>query len=285
MNLENLIDLGKKYLKKNSIKRPSYEALLVYSKLKKYDLSHFWLNKEKKISEKEKKNYLKKIFFRSEGKPLSKIIGVKEFYSRAFFTSCNTLDPRPDSESMIEIIKLIEKKKSTPVSILDLGTGSGCLLITIGLELQNYRKIFGLGVDISKKALKIAKKNSMKHNINKKLTFKRSNWFSEIKQSFDIIISNPPYIGRQELSNLEKSVKDFDPKIALDGGIDGLNHYRSISKSSKNFLKKGGYICLEIGHKQKNDVETIFTNNGFKKFKSFKDLKKNDRILIFKNKI
>ena len=108
MNLENLIDLGKKYLKNNSIKRPSYEALLVYSKLKKYDLSHFWLNKEK-ISEKEKKNYLKD-FFRSEGKPLSKIIGVKEFYSRAFFTSCNTLDPRPDSESMIEIIKLIEKK-------------------------------------------------------------------------------------------------------------------------------------------------------------------------------
>ena len=285
MKLENLIDLGKKYLKNSSIKRPRYEALLIYAKLKKYDLTYFWLNKEKKISEKDKKNYLKKIFFRSTGKPVSKIIGVKEFYSRTFFTNCHTLDPRPESESMIEIIKSLEKQTSKPISILDLGTGSGCLLISIALELQKYRKIFGCGVDISEKALKIAKKNSIKYKVNKKLTFKISDWFSQIKQSFDIIISNPPYIERQELSNLEKSVKDFDPKIALDGGIDGLNHYRKISKSSKKFLKLGGYICLEIGHKQKNDVETIFTNNGFKKFKSFKDLTKNDRVLIFKNKI
>ncbi len=259
----------------------TYESQLLLSSLLNKSLVEIISKRDLKISEKKKKKFLKKIFLRNLGKPISKLIGTREFYSRKFFINSFTLDPRPESEIIIDCIK---KLKNNNLKILDLGTGSGCLLISIMLELKK-KAISGVGVDICEEALKVAKKNAKKFGVNKNLSFIRSDWFSEIKQKFDLIISNPPYIKRTEINKLSKEVKCYDPYISLDGGNSGLAAYKVIAKYSKKFLNNNGTICLEIGFNQKKDVINIFEEYNLKKIDELKDLSEKDRVLVFKNKI
>ena len=194
--------------------------------------------KKKKFQKLKLKYFLKKIILRGMGKPLSKIIGKKEFYSRDFFVNSQTLDPRPETELIIDFIKSFEEKSPNPIKILDLGTGTGCIIISLFLELNKKINVTGDGVDISDDALEIAKKNARYHNLSDKINFFKSNWFSNVKNKFDIIVSNPPYIKKSEINFLPEEVKNFDPLISLCGGHDGLNAYRRIADKAKNYLKK-----------------------------------------------
>ena len=190
-----------------------YESQMLLSNLLNKNFIEIILRKDLKISEK-KKSFLNK-FFRNLGKPISKIIGSREFYSRNFFVNSYTLDPRPETELIVDYVKKRQIKNT--LKILDLGTGSGCLIISIILELKE-KKISGVGIDICDKAIKIAKKNAKKFGMQKKLTFIKSDWFSEINQKFDLIVSNPPYIKKSEIKQLSKEVRNFDPYVSINGG-------------------------------------------------------------------
>jgi len=282
---KDLIDLAKKFISTKDLKQIRYESQILISRLLNQSLLKVIVAQKIRISNKKKKKFLKQIYSRSLGKPISKIIGIREFYSREFFVNSFTLDPRPESELIIDYIKKLKIVKKSDVRILDLGTGSGCLIITLVLELRKINKVYAEAVDKCQDALDLAIKNAIKFNVDKNISFIKSNWFSNVDGKFDIIISNPPYIRSKEIQSLDNTVKTFDPFIALDGGEDGLDAYKLIAKNAKKFLNDDGYVCLEIGFNQKNNVSRIFTSNKFKKIYELKDLSNRDRLLVFKNKI
>ena len=282
MKYYNLIKIGKNFLEKKNIFRPKYESILLFSKVNKIDFNDYYVNKKKKISKRQAKIFLKKIALRGMGKPLSKIIGKKEFYSRDFFVNSLTLDPRPETELIIDLVKSLEDKWSKPIRILDLGTGTGCIIISLYLELHKKISLLADATDISVEALKIAKKNAKRHNIESKINFFKSNWFSNVKNKFDIIVSNPPYIKKSEISSLPAEVKKFDPKVSLCGGYDGLNAYRKIAGEAKSYLKKNGFILVEFGNGQSKKVKKIFESSQFDTVGVSKDLFDKERVIIFK---
>ena len=282
---KDLIDLAKEFISTKDLKQLRYESQILISNILNRSLLKVIVDRKITISDKNKKKFLKQIYSRSLGKPISKIIGMREFYSREFFVNSFTLDPRPESELIIDCIKRLKIEKRNDVRILDLGTGSGCLIITLVLELSKKKKIYAVAVDKCQSALDLATKNAIKFKIGNNITFIKSNWFSNVEGKFDIIVSNPPYIRSKEIESLDNTVKNFDPFIALNGGEDGLDAYKQIAKNSKKFLNNDGYVCLEIGFNQKNDVSRIFALNKFKKIYELKDLSNRDRLLVFKNKI
>tara|TARA_Y100000589_G_scaffold266572_1_gene257834 strand:+ start:26 stop:877 length:852 start_codon:yes stop_codon:yes gene_type:complete len=282
MKYYNLITIGKNFLEKKNVCRPRYESILLFSKINKIDFKDYYTNKKKGISKRQTKTFLKKIALRGMGKPLSKIIGKKEFYSREFFVNSQTLDPRPETELIIDLVKSLEGKKTKPIKILDLGTGSGCIIISLYLELYKKMSVLADATDISIEALEIAKKNAKRHNIESKINFFKSNWFSNVKKKFDIIVSNPPYIKKSEIISLPTSVKKFDPKVSLCGGYDGLNAFRRIADKAKSHLKKDGFILVEVGNGQSKKVKKIFELNQFNTISISKDLFSKERVIIFK---
>jgi release factor glutamine methyltransferase len=216
---------------------------------------------------------------RIKGEPISYIIGKREFYSLDFKVNSDVLDPRPDSEILIEeIIKLIPNFDNS-IEILELGVGSGCLILTI---LNNISNATGIAIDINPKSIAIAKENAKNLNLEDRINFIHSDWFSNLSsQKFDIIISNPPYIKKNDIANLQKEVKDSEPIIALDGGDDGLDCYRKIADDISNFLKDNAFLILEIGQNMEDDIIDIFKENGLKFIKYAKDLNAIIRCLIF----
>ena len=283
MRYHNLIKLGENFLEEKNISRPKYESILMFSKVNKINFNDYYVNKKQKISKTQIKIFLKKIALRGMGKPLSKIIGKKEFYSREFFVNSQTLDPRPETELIIDLIKSLERKMSKSIKILDLGTGTGCIIISLYLELNKKKiSVTGDAVDISKEALQIANKNARHHNVGSKINFFKSNWFSNIKNKFDIIVSNPPYIKKSEIKSLPLEVKNFDPEVSLCGGHDGLNAYRIIANEAKDYLKKNGFLLVEVGSNQSKKVKKIFELKKFSTVCISKDFLKNERVIIFK---
>ena len=198
---------------------------------------------------------------RKKGEPVAKIIGHKGFWKREFFVSGDTLDPRPDSETMINFILTNYSDEQRPLRFLDLGTGTGCLLLSL---LDEYPLAEGVGMDISEKALKIARKNAAgcKRVRFVKGDFSCPDAFKDLGQ-FDVILSNPPYIPTDEIARLDVDVKNYDPLLALDGGKDGLDAYRVLAKNLSVCLKKGGRIFFEIGQGQRDDVWAIMKEEGF----------------------
>ncbi len=225
---------------------------------------------------------------RLEGWPLDKLLNSKGFYKHDFYTDENVLSPRPDTEILVEeAIKIINNQKSKikNLKLLDLGVGSGCILLSILLECPN---VIGTGIDISPKALEVAEKNLKLINYNQKskiknLKLSRHDWFKDkIEGTYDIIVSNPPYIPSADIKNLDKEVREHDPVLALDGGDDGLDSYRRIAKIANQLLTIDGYILLEVGINQADAVVNIFTEENFKLHKIAKDLSGIDRCIIFK---
>ena len=285
MRLRKLIQFGRQILDANEIYKSKQESLLLYSKINNFELLDFYKNNEIVVPEEKRKKFLKKIYLRACGKPFSKIIGKKEFYSRVFYTNSQTLDPRPDSELIVDSVKKLMLKNKKQKSILDLGTGSGCLIISILLELKKHQIIEATGIDINANSIVVAKKNLKLHKLEEHISFFRSNWFQNVNRKFDVIISNPPYIISDEIKDLSKTIIDYEPNIAIDGGNDGLNAYREIARSIKPYLNFNGCVVLEIGFNQKKKVEEIFKENGFVLHFFSKDLGGKDRVMIFKNKI
>lgn len=218
---------------------------------------------------------------RVKRQPVSKIIGKREFWGINFAVNENTLDPRPDSETLIEYVLERIENRDAALRILDLGTGTGCLLLSLLSELPAAK---GIGVDASEEALTVAKENAAALGLTERTDFVPGDWCSKLEGKFDIIISNPPYIPTAEISALEPEVAEFDPILALDGGADGLNCYRKIMKQLPDMLAKDGFAAFEIGMGQQNGLGAIANENGFEITGSKNDLSGIARCLIVQKK-
>ncbi len=211
---------------------------------------------------------------RQKGEPLSKILGHKGFWKGDFITSKDVLDPRSDSETLIEAVLKTLPDTSLPYSFADIGTGTGCLLISLLMEYQNAKAV---GYDVSEKAIKIARKNAKKNNTKAKFICKN---MCDINDSFDFAVSNPPYIPTKDIVELALNVRQYDPLLALDGGKDGLDYYRILSH-----IQKIPLLFLEIGKGQKASIVKIFKKEKWHLLSAHKDLAKITRVLIFQKRL
>ena len=199
---------------------------------------------------------------RKQQEPVAYILNKKEFWNENYYVDKRVLIPRPETEILIEMLLKKVKDKSKVFQILDLGCGSGCLLISC---LKEFNKSLGLGIDISSLALEVAKKNIQTHKINSRAKLLKLDLFIlDIKKKFDFILSNPPYLTSSEYRNLSKDVKDYEPKQALVGGFDGILYYKKIISFSKSSLKKNGFLALEIGDGQYKEIKKLLTNHSFR---------------------
>ena len=276
MKASRLIKIGQKKLSLNGIKTPSLDSRILLSYVLKLQNQLFDLEQE--ITSNQKILFEKILNTRIQGKPVSRIINKRSFWKNEFYINSLTLDPRPDSETIVEnALETINNLNEFEIKVLELGTGSGCLILSI---LKEFNNVKGLATDISIEAIKVAKKNSKRLNIENKLKFIVCDWCESINYKFDIIILNPPYIKTKEINNLQVEVKNFAPIVSLDGGKDGLRSYESISKNIKKLLKKNGYIFCEIGYDQANDVTKIFKKNNLRKVFIKRDLSGKDRCIV-----
>ena len=237
-------------------------------------ISELSLKTNEQVSEKIISKLEKLILRRIDREPISKILGKREFWGRSFSINENVLDPRGDTETLIDFV--IEK----PVkSVLELGTGSGAIAVTLACE---WKEVHVTAVDISEEALSLAKINAEKFNVQNKIDFLKSNWFEAVKGSFDLIISNPPYIGLIEKDEISTEVIKYDPEIALFSGRDGLDAYKKIIPNLAKFLNPDGFIVLEIGASQSNQVKNMMNVVGFIETQVVKDLSGKDRLVASK---
>ena len=277
MNTLKLINEGSYKLKQSNIISHQLDSEILLSKVLNKTRENLLINLEQNIDRKNVKKFEKLIRRRSLNEPIAYILKKKEFWSRNFEINNNTLIPRPETELMVEKLVYIYKQKK--INILDIGTGSGCILISLLSELKQSNCV---GIDISKKALKIAIKNSKKNNQKNNIKFLNRSLNNFYHKKFDLIVSNPPYIRTRDIKNLDRSIKYYEPKIALDGGNDGLDVIKKVIYKSKEILKVNGLLALEIGNGQLRKVSTLLLKNLFRIEHNIKDYKNNTRCLIAK---
>ena len=275
MNTLDLLNKGSSELKKKKISTHRLDSEILLSKVLKKKREEILINLDQKICLKNVSRYNNLIQRRSQNEPVAYLVKEKEFWSKIFLVSKNTLIPRPETELMVE--KLVNIYKSKSISILDIGTGSGCILISLLSELNNSK---GLGIDISKHAIQIAKKNAERHGKFLNIKFLNKSLSSTFNQKFDLIVSNPPYIRTGDIKNLNEDIKKYEPRIALDGGNDGLDLIKKVIYKTKNILKIKGLLALEIGNEQNKKVSKILIKNNFKIEYKIEDYKNNVRCLI-----
>ena len=233
---------------------------------------------DKQLTEEQEKYFLEMIKERLNERPIAYIIGNREFMGLDFFVQEGVLIPRPDTETLVEeIINICNNR--TELNILDIGTGSGAITISLAKYLDKSHVI---SADISDIALEIASKNAISNNVDERIDFIKSDVFSNVpkEEKFDLIVSNPPYIRKADIDGLDRQVKDFEPYNALEGGEDGLDFYRKITKESKAFLKNKGILAYEVGHDQAQDVSQIMQENGFEGIYTKCDLQGFERVVI-----
>ena len=276
MNIETAIKNASIELKKNNIKSPQLDCELLMSKVLNKDRKYIILNLKKELEHDLCDRFEKLVSFRSRGKPIAYLIGIKSFWKFEFFTNENVLIPRPDTELLVEqILKIYEKKNF--INFLEIGFGSGCIILSL---LKEKTSFMGKGVDLSNDCYKLCKINANKLGVSNRLKLFKSDIDNFNLGKYDLIISNPPYIKKLDLNNLDKDVIKYEPKLALDGGLDGLSEIRKFIKKSSELIKKRGKLFLEIAHDQKNGVKKILIENGFYINKTVKDLAENDRCII-----
>mgnify|MGYP001304558629 CR=1 FL=1 len=276
MNYQEILNHGSKILKLNDIKSFNLDSEILLSLTLNIDRSQLLLNLDKRLENKEKKNFYNLIERRSNNEPIAYISGYKDFWKSKFKVDKNVLIPRPDTETLIEQV-LKELDIDSSKKILDIGTGSGCIIISI---LKERKKCSGVGIDISKKAVKLAKYNAKIQHIDNRIKFLNSDIDNFCRDKYDLIISNPPYIKQLEINDLDKDIKNHEPKVALDGGIDGYCKIRLIIKKSSNLIKKKGKLFLEIGTNQTIETLKILNLNGFYKTRIVKDLSSKNRCIV-----
>ena len=269
-----------KILAEGGIETNSLDARIILREIFNFDEKELILNSDLILSESKISKVQKIITRRLNFEPVSKIFGKRDFYNSTFSISDDVLDPRPETENIVEIANNFILEKGYE-SFIDLGTGSGCIILSI---LKENKNLTAVGVDISIDAINIAKKNSKDMNLEKRSSFLVSNWLSLIYSSYDLIISNPPYIPSDEIITLSKTVKNFDPIISLDGGQDGLKCYKEIAQDINRVINKNGRVILEIGYNQAHDVIKIFESKEFKLLKIYNDINDLNRILTFETK-
>jgi len=275
MILEKTIKKAAEDLKKNSIVTHDLDAQIILSNIMGVNRETLITNDSINISKEILKKFSFAIKRRIKKEPVAYITGKKEFWSIDFLVNSSTLVPRPETEILIH--KLVHLLKNKKISILDIGTGSGCVLLSILKELKFSR---GIGLDISKKAVTVARKNAKNLNLDGRSTFKVFDFQKYNNSKFDLIVSNPPYIPSKDIKNLSKDIIYYEPKIALDGGTDGLDLIKKIIYKSNYLLKKNGLLALEIGFGQYRQVKKILKQQNFREKVKEYDNNSNVRCII-----
>lgn len=278
MELENLLQAGSKKLKDSGVKTYLLDSEILLSSAMKISKNDLFFSKKNKISKKIYSDFWKFIKRRSNHEPIAYILKKKEFWSIDFFVKKGILIPRPETELMVEeIVKIY--KKDNPL-ILDIGTGTGCILLSL---VKEFSKSTGLGIDISKKAINVAKKNSIQLKLNNRAFFKVCDLKDLCQGKYDILVSNPPYIAQNELKELSEDIKKFEPIKSLNGGIDGLDLIRKVIYKSKYLLKTGGFLAIELGNSQYHSVSKLMARNGYREVGKVFDYQDNVRCIISTN--
>ena len=218
---------------------------------------------------------------RLSGEPVHRIVGARSFYGLELMLSPETLEPRPDTEILVDAVVPLARacvERTGRCSILDLGTGTGAIALAV---LANVAEARATGTDISAQALETARANAERAGLSERFKVLRSDWFDTVGGRFDIIVSNPPYIVRAEIEALAADVRLHDPRRALDGGADGLDAYRQIARDARRFLAEGGQVAVETGYDQKQAVSALFTKAGYQVVQTVRDLGGNDRVIVF----
>ena len=277
MQLRELYLFGKETMNRECFDNPGLEAslLLLHSRAIEQQ-SDIYSHPEEVIHENTIAQYQTLLKRRLNNEPLAYITGGKDFFSRTFNVSNQVLIPRPETEHIIEETIQIASDMNKPV-ILDVGTGSGCIAVTLAHECSDA---FIYACDISNTALAVARENAQLHKVNETISFIRSDLITVFKSGlFDIIVSNPPYIKEPDIPGLEPNVRDYEPRIALCGGVDGLFHIRKIISDAARTLRDNGWCLLEIGEGQAGGVKNIFENQGFENISITRDLAGIDRVI------
>jgi release factor glutamine methyltransferase len=276
MNIQVAIKDGINILLDKRINTAKLDAEILMAKALKEDRKYIILNNKEDLDDKNLIYFNKLIKERANFKPIAYLTNKKYFWNNDFFVNKNTLIPRPDTEILVEQVLKLTKHKNV-MNILDIGVGSGCILLSILKERKNF---YGTGLDISKNALDICKINAKRLKVNGRTKFYKTDIDKFVEGNYDLIISNPPYIKRYDLKYLESDVIKFEPKLALDGGVDGLSEIRKVIKKSSDLIKKNGKFVLEIGFNQKNKVIKLLREKGFYTNCTLKDLACNDRCIV-----
>ena len=276
MNIESAVKQASKFLKKNNICSFNLDSEILMSRVIKKDRKFLILNQKKQIKNSELKLYQQLINKRASGKPIAYLTGKKNFWKYDFKVNEDVLIPRPETELIVEQVLKLYKNKSK-LRILDIGVGSGCIILSI---LREKKDFFGVGIDKSKKCLDVCNINALNLKVKNRVKLFNFNIDNFNYGKYDIVLSNPPYIEKLKIKYLDKDVKNFEPKLALSGGLDGISEIRKVVRKSSELIKKNGKLFLEIGFDQKNKVKKILKKNGFKLDKVLKDLAKNDRCIV-----
>ena len=276
MNIENVLIEGINALQIRRVSNPQLDSEILLSNSINKDKKHIILNPKEILNTDQLTNFKNLIERRKKGEPIAYLINKKEFWNNEFFVNKDVLIPRPDTELIIEEVLKIYSK-NTQLQVLDIGTGSGCILLSILKERSNF---YGTGIDISKKSINVSKFNAKQLNLNNRVKFFHSSVDNFKIGKYDLIVSNPPYIELLSLKYLEKDVVNFEPKLALSGGFDGFSKIRKVISKASALIKKNGKFILEIGFNQKNKVKEILKQEGFYINKAVRDYGNNDRCII-----
>ena len=275
MNIENALKIANNVLK-NNCNSYQLDSELLLSKIFEKDRKFIILNSNEELSEEKFEQFNNLVKKRSKGEPIAYLLNKKDFWKYEFYVDKGILIPRPDSEIIIEqILRITDHKKN--LRILDIGVGSGCLLLSV---LKERKNLHGVGIDISKKCIDISNINASRLDISKRVKFFKSDVDNFRFGKYDLIISNPPYIKKLDFNNLKKDVINFEPRLALYGGLDGTSEIRKVINKSSELIKKNGKFILEIAYDQKNKIIKLLRDKGFYINKVLKDLAGNDRCIV-----
>ena len=276
MNIEKTLNKAIVFLKQHNVKNPHLDSEILLSKIINKDRKYVILNSKENLKDKDLNNFNVLIDRRRKGEPIAYLVNNKEFWKYTFYVDQNVLIPRPDTELIVEqVLKIYSKDRY--LQILDIGTGSGCILLSL---LKERPKFYGTGIDISKKSINVSKYNAKRLNLRNRVKFYNSDVDNFRIGKYDIIVSNPPYIEFSNLKYLENDIINFEPKLALSGGFDGFSKIRKVISKAAVLIKKNGKLILEIGFNQKNTTEQLLKKEGFYINKVLKDYGYNDRCII-----
>ena len=276
MNIEKTLNKAIVFLKQHNVKNPHLDSEILLSKIIKKDRKYVILNSKENLKDKDLNNFNVLIDRRRKGEPIAYLVNNKEFWKYTFYVDQNVLIPRPDTELIVEqVLKIYSKDRY--LQILDIGTGSGCILLSL---LKERPKFYGTGIDISKQSINVSKYNAKRLNLRNRVKFYNSDVDNFRIGKYDIIVSNPPYIEFSNLKYLENDIINFEPKLALSGGFDGFSKIRKVISKAAVLIKRNGKLILEIGFNQKNTTEQLLKKEGFYINKVLKDYGYNDRCII-----
>ena len=276
MNIENILIEGTNTLKQSGVSNPQLDCEILLSNSINKDKKYIILNPKQILNDEQLSDFKSLIERRKKGEPIAYLINKKEFWNNEFFVNKDVLIPRPDTELIVEEVLKIYSK-NTHLQVLDIGTGSGCILLSI---LKERKYFYGTGIDISKKSINVSKFNAKKLNLVNRIKFFHSSVDNFNAGKYDLVVSNPPYIKLVSLKYLEKDIINFEPKLALSGGFDGFSKIRKVVNKANCLIKKNGKFILEIGFNQKNKVKEILKQEGFYINKAVRDYGNNDRCII-----